>query len=403
MNLREIGEDLNAVYLVTGSIEEIGNKIRVRAQLIDSRDENTVWADDYTKSNVEVFDLHTELATQIVSALKTKITPEEKKGLYKKYTDNIEAYKYYVRGRNFWNARGRTNFDSAETNFRKAVSIDHQYALAYAGIADCYTYNFKGMAQLDAIQIARENANIALSIDSNLSEGLTTIGFIEHNYDYEWEKSKATLQKAISLDPNNSLAHLYYGNVLQYTGHTEQGLEEGEKAVALDPLAFGANWVLGRNYYFARKDDLALKQFEKTEGLGQNSNGVIYWSLGLVYLAKSMNKEALEQYEKVPDNAENPIDNVDVMKSYGYAATGNKARAKTVLEKAIKKDLHASAYRIAQAYIALGEMQTALNWLDEGYRVRDLHMFWVKVDPSLDPIRATPKFQELLKKMKLLP
>jgi len=402
MNLKEIGEELDAVYLVTGSIEVDNGKIRVRAQLIDSRNENTVWADNYTKENAQVFDLQTELATQIVAALKTQITPEEKIGLSKRYTDNIEAYKYYLTGRALWSARNRANFDSAEANFKRAIALDPQYALAYAGIADCYTYNYKGMPQTEAISIARENANIALSIDSNLSEGLTTIGFIQHNFDYQWDKAKATLQKAIALDPNNATAHLYYGNALQYSGETEHGLKETEKAAQLDPVGFASNWVLGRNYYFAKRYDDAITQIKKAQKFAPKNSDVCYWSLGLVYLAKKMNQEAMEEYDKIPPGAENAIDNVDVMKGYAYAKTGNKAKAIELVEKAIKEDPHGyPSYRVAQVYLALGDINQALNYLEESYRNHGLHMFIIKVDPVFDPIRNEPRFIALMKKMNL--
>ncbi|HEY4874185.1 MAG TPA: tetratricopeptide repeat protein, partial [Puia sp.] len=170
----------------------------------------------------------------------------------------------------------------------------------------------------------------------------------------------------------------------------------------LDPLGFAANWILGRNYYFAGRYDEAIRQFEKTKIIAPKmNNSICFWSEGLVYLAKKMNDSALAQYEKMPAGKATTIDNDDLLKSYAYAETGNKAKAKELLEKTIKEDQHASTYRIAQDYIALGDIQIALNWLEEGYRIRQLQMFWINADPAFDPIRNEPRFKALLKIMGL--
>ena len=228
-SIKEIGKELDVRFIITGILREISDQIKVSAQLVDCETEKIIWADDYTKEKVQIFDLETEVATQIVDALKAKLTPDEKRGLSKKYTENVEAYKFYIRGRNLWNSRLPANLDSAEANFKQAIKLDPNYALAYAGIADCYIFNYKGISQLEAIPVARGYANQALSLDSNLSEGLTSLGFIQHNFDYEWVKSKRTLERAIEVDPNNPLAHLFYGNLLQFTGDTKNGLNEIKK------------------------------------------------------------------------------------------------------------------------------------------------------------------------------
>ena len=173
------------------------------------------------RDNVQIFDLQTQLATQIVNALKAKLTPEEEKGLSKQYTENIEAYKFYRKGRWFWDKRSRENYDSAEANYQRAIQLDPDYALAYAGLADCYAINQRGMPQLEAIPIARDYANRALMLDSNLSEALTSKAFIQSHFEYDWKGAKIIFEKIIRENPNYAIAHIYYGNVLVVTGNTE--------------------------------------------------------------------------------------------------------------------------------------------------------------------------------------
>ena len=399
--LDQIAEALGVSAYLEGSVQKVESKVRITAQLIDANTQEHIWADSYDRDLKDIFSMQSEVAQDIAERLHASLTKDERNRINKKPTDNLEAYKYYIRGRTFWNARGKQNFDSAEANFKKAIAIDPQFALAYAGIADCYTYNYKGMPQLEAIPIARIYANRALLIDSSLSEGLTTLGFIQHNFDYKWNESKRTLEKAIAIQPNNSTAHLYLGNLLQYTGETKRGLGEVEKAVELDPLSFGANWVLGRNYYFAKKYDDAIKQLEKAKVLAPPNNNVAIWSLGLVYLQRNMYQKALEEYEKIPNTAMDRIDNLQIMKCYAFAVSGATAKAKEVLGIAMSQDPLASPYRIAQVYVALGDYNEALNQLDNAYNNRDLHMFWIKVDPSFDAVRNEQRFKNLLKKMNL--
>lgn len=403
-NLKQIANELGVAAILSGTMQKHEGKTRIIAELIEASTNKRLWGDDFEYESKDMLSIQSKIAGEIVSALKADVTPEEKKIFLKHYTENVEAYKFYVRGRNFWNARGSENFDSAELNFKQAIKLDSNYALAYAGIADCYTYNAKGMSQLEAIPIARGFANQALSLDSSLSEGLTSLGFIQHNFDYAWTQSKKTLERAIELDPNNPTAHLYYGNLLQYTGNTKEGLQEVEKAVELDPLAFGTNWVLGRNYYFARKYDKAIEQFKKTLEIAPKQQEIISWSLGLAYVESKMYQQAKQEFDKIPDlDHKSMTDHYAIMQSYGYALLGDKTKANNILKKTLKDEekVWISPYRLSQVYIALGDYNEALNQLGKAYDQRDLHMFWIKVDPSFDSIRNEQWFKDLLKKMNL--
>jgi adenylate cyclase len=403
--LKQIADELDVAAILSGSMQRHEGKIHIIAELIEVNSNKRIWGDDFEYDSRDILSIQSKVAGEIVTALKANVTPAEKDNISKKYTENVEAYKYYLKGRNYWNARGRDNFDSAEANFKEAIKLDPNYALAYAGLADCYTYNTKGMSQLEAIPIARGFANKALELDSNLSEGLTSLGFIQHNFDYNWALSRKTLERAIELDPNNPSAHLYYGNLLQYTGNTSEGLKEIEKAVALDPLAFGANWVLGRNYYFAGLNDKAIEQFKNANRISHGQQEIIAWSMGLSYFENKQFAQARTEFDRISnfEHQSSAIDNYRLMQGYGYALLGDKGKAGGLLEMALKeKDQGVlSPYRIAQVYIALGEYEKALDQLDKSYDVRDLHLFWIKVDPGLNPVRNQPRFKELLVKMNL--
>jgi len=213
-----------------------------------------------------------------------------------------------------------------------------------------------------------------------------------------------TLERAIELEPNNPTAHYFYGNILLFTGNADLGLKEIEKAVDLNPLGFGENWVLGRNYYFAGLYDKAISQFKKGLKIAPSQAEIIAWSLGLAYFEKKMYPEAREQFDKVSYTEHiNPIDYYVAMQSYGYALLGDKAKAMDLLKKSLneKTKEQVSNYVLCRIYVALGDYPSALDLLEKSYDMRDLHMFYIKVDPGLNGIRNEPRYKEIVKKMNL--
>jgi TolB-like protein/Tfp pilus assembly protein PilF len=395
--VKEIAEELGVAVILTGTIQRHANKIQVNTELIDVATNRRLWGDDYNYDLGDILSIQREVAKQIVTALRANLSPEEKKGLNKNYTENVEAYKFYRKGRAFWDARTVASFDSAETNYKKALELDPDYALAYAGLADCYTYNQKGIPQLEAVPIGRDYALKALSIDSNLSEALTTLGWIQGAFDYDWTKSKATLQKAIKLNPNYPIAHMYYGNLLQYTGeNTEEGIKEVKKALELDPLSVSVNWVLGRNYYFARQYDLAYNQLKKTIALDPKYT-LAKGTLIYVVLEQKKFNEGFELIKQLP--LKGPWDYQGPYLCYTYAITGDTIQAKKELVKTMKEFPGQSPYHLARCNVILRNYSVALDELEQAYIQKDIRIYAnLKLDPAMDPIRNEPRFKALLKK-----
>ena len=226
----DIANELRVAAILTGTIQKQGDRVRVIADLTDVNSGKTIWHTDEDSKWGDVLTIQNEVAGKIAASLSAHLTEADQKDLKKKYTENAEAYNYYLKGRYFWDNRTPTTFDSAEFNYKKAIELDPNYALAYSGLADLYPYNQKGLSQLEAIPIAIDYVNKALSIDSLLVPALTTLGLIQSIYEHEWKKSKATLEKVIHLDPKYEWAHMFLGNLLVYTReNTEKGIEESKK------------------------------------------------------------------------------------------------------------------------------------------------------------------------------
>jgi adenylate cyclase len=401
-SLDQIGEVLGVSAYLEGSVQTVGNKVRITAQLIDANTQEHIWADRYDRDMKDIFSMQSEVAEQIAGQLHAKLTEQEKSNINKRPTDNIEAYRDYRKGRFFWDQRTKESFDSAEAYYKKASELDPDYALAYSGLADLYIYPSNGMSQVTAIPIARDYANKAFSLDSTLSEPLTTLGFIQSAFDYDWEKSKITLKKAIDLNPNYPTAHLFYGNLLQYTReNVEQGINEIKKALALDPLSANLNYVLGRNFYYAGKYDSAYEQLKKTLAFDPNFN-LAKGNLVYVLLERKNYNEAFEIIKQLPKRAASKIDySQGATLSYAYAFSGDKPSAKTELEKTLAEYPDQSPYNLARVYVALDDYKEALNNLEKAYDQRDLWMYALKADPTFNPIRNEPEFKTLLTKMRL--
>ena len=400
--LNEIAKELGVAAIISGSIQKNADKMHVIAELTEVNTKKLLWNYDSVYSSKDLLTIQSTIAGEIVSAMKASLTAEEKKNLTKHYTDNIEAYKFYRKGRIFWDQRTKESFDSSQIYYNKAIELDPDYALAYSGLADLYIYNQKGLLQTEAIPFARNYALKALLLDSTLSEALTTIGFIQSAFDYDWVKSKNTLQKAITLNPNYPTAHLFYGNLLQYTGEsTEQGISEIKKALSLDPLSRNLNYVLGRNYYYAHKYDSAFEQLKKTIALDQNFN-LAKGNLAYVLLEK---KNYPAAFDIILQLKENGISKIDYYKgitlSYAYAASGDKVRAKEELEKTLVEYPDQSPFNIARVYIALRDYEKAITSLEKAYEQRDLWMYALKADPTFNPIRNELRFKALMKRMNL--
>ena len=327
--LDQIAETLGVSAYLEGSVQKEGNTVRITAQLIDANTQEHIWADRYDRDLKDIFSMQSEVAQEIARQLHAKLTDVEKDRLNKKPTDNVEAFKFYSKGRLFADKRTPLGYDSAEANYNKALELDPNYALAYAGLADLYIVNLKGLSQLEAIPIAKDYATKALLLDSTLSEALTTLGFTQSAFDYDWKRSKSTLKKAIDYDPNYSRAHLFYGNLLQYTGEsTERGINELKKALSLDPLSNNLNYVLGRNYYFARKYDSSYEQLKKTLALFPGFH-LAQGNLVFVLLAQKNYPEAFHAIEALDTTAVyKTLYYKPTVLSYAYAISGNKAGAK---------------------------------------------------------------------------
>ncbi|MFI5157074.1 MAG: TPR end-of-group domain-containing protein, partial [Chitinophagales bacterium] len=399
--LKDIAEELGVSAILSWTIQKQPDRYRIHAELIDASTSKDLWSEEFDGKRSDPFTLETEVAEKIASSLSTRISPEEKIGLKKQYTDNAEAWGYYLRGRFFWDTRTPAGYDSAKLYYDKAIALDPNYALAYAGLADLYTFNSFGLTQKEAVPHARDLVNKALELDSTLVPALASLGFIQ-GLDYDWKKAMQTLQKAIRLDPKYTFAHVFYGNLLIFTRENERGIEQHKIALSLEPLSAQVNWIMGRTYFQTGKYDLAEAQLRKTLKLFPANSQLPRLSLIWLLLIQKRYPEAFELINQVP--VKGKIVNMEyrgTVLAYAYASMEDTIRAKKELAKTIAENNYKLNYFLARDYVALKDYNMAINYLEKANEERELWVGSLKIDTAMAPLRNDPRFKALLKKMNL--
>jgi TolB-like protein/Tfp pilus assembly protein PilF/predicted Ser/Thr protein kinase len=398
-----VGQSLGVRAVLKGHVMQRGDDLEISAELVDARDNSHIWGQQYSRKASDIFALQGDLAKEMTSMLRTRLTGEAEKQMMKSYTANPEAYQDYLQGRFWWNKETEDSLNKAVSYFQRAIAKDPNYALAYSGLADCY-YALAGLdfvAPKEAYPKAEAAALKAVEIDESLAEAHASLGFIKADYDWDRSGAEREFQRAIQLNPSSPLAHHGYSFALAMTGRFDEAVAEGKRTLELDPLSIPANRQLGYTFYFARQYDQAIEQLRRTLELDPNFIPALT-SLGSAYLQKSMYREGIAEFEKAL--AISPGNTQALWRlGYAYAVTGRRAEAQKVLDELSRKK-YVPAFTMAIIYTGLGQKEQAFQWLEKSYEEHDSGPFsFVKVYPIFDPLRSDPRFTDLLRRMNLQP
>ena len=401
-NIKDIGQELGVTSVLEGSIRKEENDIRLTAQLINVEDGFHLWSEIYDRKLDRIFAIQNDIAENIVSALKQKLTPEEKERLQKKTTENIEAYNLYLQGRYFWGQRTKDSMSRSVELFHQAIEIDPSYALAYSGLADCYIAGGGRHLDLSAEEAyakAREAAQKALELDETLAEAHTSLAGVLTSYFWYWERAENEFIRAIELNPSYATARIWYSEHLYSIGRHDVSIQQARLALELDPLSSMISTALGVSHYFAGEYDQSIQQYQRTLEIAPNFQRAIYW-LGFGYIKKEMYREAIEQFQLVLDLSDG--DSVDLAAlGYAYAVAGQINEAGEILRQLeeLSNQRYVSPVDLAMLHVGLDNNEQAIEYLDKAYEEHADRMSWIKVNPVFDPLRSDPRFQALLQQM----
>ncbi|HEX8773554.1 MAG TPA: protein kinase [Pyrinomonadaceae bacterium] len=400
IDAQEVGRKLGVGAVLMGTVDQIGDNLVIKTELIDVSDGSQLWGERYDRKISDLIAVQQEIAWKISKRLRLRLTGEDEKRITKHYTENTEAYQLYLKGRYFWNKRDKESLNNGIRSFQDAIKIDPAYALAYSGMADSYALlaDIGAVAPNEAMPRAKAAAERAIELDNELAEGYTSAGFVKLSYDWAWPAAESDFKRALELNPNYATAHQWYASYLLQMGRYNDATEEIKRAQQLDPLSLIINANKGYYLYFARQYDAAIEQYRKTLEIDPNF-GVGRYYLAQAYVQKRMYGEAIAEFQKLITT---PADDLETAAALGfaYAQSGRRAEAQKILTEIteLSKSRYVSPLYIATIHTGLGERDQAIEWLYKAYDARHPGLVLIKVDPMFDSLRDDQRFQELLRR-----
>jgi TolB-like protein/Tfp pilus assembly protein PilF len=401
--LPEIARELNVDAVVEGSVMRAGDRVRITAQLIEAATDQHLWAESYDRELRDILTLQSEVARAIAREIQIKLTPQEQARLCCVQQIDPEAHECYLMGRYHWNKRTNDALFKAIDYFQQAIEKDADFALAYAGVADCY--NILGFYSLlpsnQAFPPAKAAAAKAMEIDDRIAEAHASLAFVKFYHDWEWAAAESEFRRAIQLNPGYATAHHWYAEYLVAMGQPELCIAEFKRAHELDPLSLIINAGIGWAYFYARHYDSAIEQCQKIVEMDPSFIPARLF-LGQAFQQKAMYDEAIAEFRQTLNQS---CGATEIMAELGhaYAVAGRNDEARQVLSELLElsERRHVSPYGIAIVQLGLRDTDQAFAWLEKAYAGRSHFMPLVGVDPRLDGLRSDPRFEDLLRRIGL--
>jgi TolB-like protein/Tfp pilus assembly protein PilF len=404
-SLPEIARELHVDAVVEGAVMWVGGRVRISAQLIEAPTDYHLWAASYERDLRDVLSMQEEVTRAIASEIRVNLSAQEQERLASTRPIDPEAYRFYLKGRYYWNKRSLEGFQKAIEYFQQATAKDPAYALAYVGLADTYTYFsfFDVVPPREAMPNAKAAAARALEIDDSLGEAHVSLGYVSYMYDWDWPAAGKHFEQALTLNPAYSTAHTFYPFYLSSLGRSEEALAVAKGSLDLDPASPAVNHSLAVQFYFARQFDQAIEQAHKTLELDPNF-AISYELLGEVYVSRGMYREGLSELEEYSSLSRGRAMSLALL-GYAHARLGERSQALRMLEQleAASKERYTPAFSFAVVYAGLGEKDQAFAWLEKAYGERTSRLGYLKVEPLWDPLRSDPRFADLVRRIGLPP
>jgi TolB-like protein/lipopolysaccharide biosynthesis regulator YciM len=401
--LSEIARDLKVDAVVEGTVLKAGNRVRITAELVQVSTDHHLWADTYESQIGDVLALQNRVSSAIVDEIRINLSPEDKQRLAKNPSVSPDAYEDYLKGRYYWNRRSSEGFTKAIGYFEDATRRDPQYALAYAGLADCYgiigATIYGSLPAAEAAPKAKAAAIRALEIDPSLAEAETSLATAKFNYDWDWAGAAQGFQRAIQMDPRYATAYQRYSLYSIAMGRFDESLEQIKRARELDPLSISINSSLGWRLYLARQYDRSIAQLRDTLELDPSYEWP-HFILGQAYEQKREFNLARAELQKAVELSHNSPLMISAL-AHADALSGNQEEALRLLQQlmAQSKKQYVSPFYVGVVYIALGKTETAIDWMEKAFADHSNGLVFLKVEPELDPLRSNPRFIALQERL----
>jgi TolB-like protein/Tfp pilus assembly protein PilF len=408
---QQVAKDLSVEAILNGRVLQRGDQVLMSMELVDARTGNQLWGDQYTRTIGDLLSLQSEIARDVSGKLKSKLTGSEEKRIAKNYTDNPEAYQLYLRARYHWNKRTEADVRKSADYFQQAIDKDPTYAQAYAGLAEAYIL-FPAYAvgpANEAYPKAKAAALKAIEIDETVAEAHNALASVKNEYEWKFAEGEAQYQRAIALNPNYAAAHQWYSEYLANMGRYSEAFAEIKRAQELDPFSLIINGILGMTFSLMGQNDQAMEQLKKTLEIDPNFART-HLFLAEMYERQGMFEEAADEFGKTLElmglrpPEETRRFSADLKAAYKTSGPKGYWRRTAelltgYLERAHEPKPPLSV--VAGYWARAGEAEKAFALLEKAYQARDGALLSLKRDSRLEPIKADPRYKDLLRRIGL--
>jgi eukaryotic-like serine/threonine-protein kinase len=393
----KIGNELGVDAVMSGRLTQRGDDLVISVDLIDVRNKKTLWGEQFQRKMSDLLATQSEIAAAIADKLQLQLSGSDSKGIAKQYTSNNEAYQLYLQGRYFWNKRNSENLKKAAEIFKAATEKDPNFALAYAGLADCYavSYYYVGDRPREIMPMAKTYAAKAIELDPTLAEPHATLGLMALLLDWDKAGAEKEFLRAIELNPNYPTAHHWYSRYLRAVGKLDEAFREIKRAEQLDPLSL----VMINNIAEIDIDrgDFGAADKECRRMIDLDPN---FWAahqtLGIVLVRQGRYAEALGEAEKSVQLASRSNASLALL-GHVYGRVARRSDAETVIKELEKRysDKSADGRDLAIVYAGLDDTDKAFSWLDKAFADRSVILGFMKLEPLLSPLHSDPRWNDL--------
>lgn len=396
-DIRGVGKQLKAQYILEGSVRRETSRLRISVQLNKSSDGYHIWSHTYDADFSNIFLMEEDIAQSIIDNLGDNGQRTLRGSKVKHHTTSGEAYDLYLKGLYQKGKVSRLDMDKAIAFFKQAIALDPEFAAPHSGLAHSYIalgYSFQ-MLPKEAYQYALKEVQKALKMDGSLADAHASAAIIHLAFDWDWPSAKREFEQALNLDPACALAHHWYSHYFVVMSRLDASLAESRRALDLEPLDLPISAHIGWHYLFSRQYDKAVAELLKSIELEPNQ----YWSWGFLRRAYEQENE-LGRAITVLERSNTDPKHVAILRRElaKHGAEGYwRMRLKEALAHPHQKYIQPSY--VAQLFVHLRDWDNALEWLNRGYESRDSLLIYLKADPAWDPIRSDPRFIELVRKV----
>jgi serine/threonine protein kinase/Tfp pilus assembly protein PilF len=389
-----IAKKLNVANILEGSVRKSGDRLRVTAQLIDASTGENIWSDSYERKLQDVFILQDEIAGALVRSLKLKLAPGEEVPIARS-TSSIEAHNQYLLGRHFDGLVSTDGTRRAVLAYRKATELDPQFAAAYAALSTAEFWQGTQSGNANGNRAAMAAAEKAIALAPDQADGYTARALVRSTANWDWTGAQADLEQARKLNPGDGAVERYYGFILAALGRLPEAIAVQRKDVELEPLASEAWDALGESLMATGEFAAAHEALARALEINAGSD---FWlpDLAELQLVEGNASQALSTAEKITEPS---------WRNYIVAAAehtlNHDRESDHALQELIAKYSHLATFQIAEVYGWRGEKDHAIEWLERAYSQHDAGVVDIKFSPMLSSLHGEPRFETILRKMRL--